>query len=80
MKLPKFVTSNDICESVGFTKRTLQRRFTDKKNPLPRPCIEREGAEHRWEFSIAFAWIERERKIFRGKNKKSRAGKGDDNE
>lgn len=64
-KLPDYVGSADIEESLGFSKRTLQRRFYDKENPLPRPCIERIGAEHRWEVSIARAWIERERTIDR---------------
>lgn len=64
-KLPEFVGSGEICDSLGFTKRTLQRRFYDKENPLPRPCIERIGAESLWEVSIARAWIEREREIQR---------------
>lgn len=61
MSLPQFVSSNDICDALKFSKRTLQRRFHCPTNPLPQPCIKRVGGLSMWEFSIARAWIEREK-------------------
>lgn len=61
--LPKFVSSNEICKSLDISKRTLQRRFHCKRNPLPPACIKRVGGASKWEESIALAWIERERAL-----------------
>ena len=58
--LPKFVSSNDICNALGISKRTLQRRFHCARNPLPPACIKRVGGASKWEEGIALAWLERE--------------------
>lgn len=63
--LPQMVSSNDICESLGFDKRTLQRRFYCPDNPLPPPAIKRAGAMSLWDLHVILDWIQRERELTR---------------
>lgn len=65
MSLPELVTSNEICEAMRFTKRTLQRRFHCPINPLPEPDFKRVGGMSMWDKSVAVAWCERERSLDR---------------
>lgn len=58
--LPNYVSSNDICDSLGISKRTLQRRFYDDENKLPEPCIKRVGGKSIWEESRIQEWLKRE--------------------
>ena len=66
--LPKFISSNDLCESLGISKRTLQRRFHCKRNPLPPACIKRVGGASTWEEDVALEWLERERALGKKSN------------
>ena len=61
MNKPEFVTSREICEIMGFKKRTLHRRLLSSKNPLIPPAIKRIGAMSLWDAQEFYDWVEREK-------------------
>ena len=73
MNKPEFVTSNEICDTMKFSKRTLHRRLLSPENPLPQPAIKRIGAMSLWDAHTFYEWVERERQ-------REKMALGDDNQ
>lgn len=70
MNRPEFISSNEICDIMQFTKRTLQRRLNCPKNPLPPADLSRVGGKSMWDRKIFEIWLERERAL----SQKNRGG------